>query len=84
MCSTGVAHISLCHFTLFLNIEVKTLNQTNIAAINRRKSTPLTHAGQYMCPECGKVFETKKEVDAHIRMKHKTKFETVNDSFFAE
>jgi len=37
-----------------------------------------------MCPECGKVFDTKKEVDAHIRSKHKTKFEAVTDGFFAE
>jgi hypothetical protein len=68
----------------FLNAEVKTLNQSNIAAIRRRKSTPQTRAGQYMCPECGKVSDTKKEVDAHIRSKHQTKFERVTDGFFAE
>ncbi len=55
-----------------------------MAALKCRKSTSETRAGQYMCPECGKVFETKKEVDAHIRNKHKTKLEWVTDNFFAE
>lgn len=40
------------------------------ASIKRRRSTPETHAGQYMCPECGQVFETKKEVDNHIQTMH--------------
>lgn len=67
-----------------LNVEAKTLNKINIVAIKRRKSTPQTRAEQYMCPECGKVSDTKKEVDAHIRSKHKTKFEKVTEGFFTE
>jgi len=34
----------------------------------KRKSTPQTRAGQYMCKDCGKVFETKKEVEKHMRL----------------
>ena len=36
----------------------------------KRKSTPQTRAGQYMCAECGQIFETKKEVDVHIQSMH--------------
>jgi uncharacterized C2H2 Zn-finger protein len=39
----------------------------------KRKSTPQTKAGQYMCPECGKIFETKKEVDRHSSIRHEDK-----------
>ena len=53
-------------------------------ASKRRKSTPQTRAGQYMCPQCGKVFETKKEVDQHINKKHgrtlKTLYNTLHES----
>ncbi len=35
-----------------------------------RRITPKTRAGQYMCPECGKIFENKKSVDSHIYSKH--------------
>jgi len=35
-----------------------------------RKINPGTKAGQYMCPECGKVFDDKKSVDSHIFCKH--------------
>jgi len=45
--------------------EVEKLSQ-----IIKRKSTPNTRAGQYMCAECGKIFDTKKEVDNHQRNKH--------------
>ena len=41
-----------------------------MSQVIKRKSTSKTRAGQYMCSECGKIFETKKEVDEHIRMKH--------------
>jgi uncharacterized C2H2 Zn-finger protein len=35
-----------------------------------RKIAPRTKAGQYMCPECGKIFEDKKSVDRHVFSKH--------------
>ncbi|MGA2681246.1 MAG: hypothetical protein ABSF44_05530 [Candidatus Bathyarchaeia archaeon] len=35
-----------------------------------RKITTKTRAGQYMCPECGKVFGDKKSVDSHIFRNH--------------
>jgi hypothetical protein len=38
--------------------------------IIKRKFTPETKAGQYMCRECGQIFNTKKEVDKHIRTVH--------------
>ncbi len=41
-----------------------------MSQIIKRRSTPETRAGQYMCPECGKIFDTKKEVDNHIRETH--------------
>ena len=40
--------------------------------VTKRKITPQTKAGQYMCAECGQIFDTKKEVDAHISMTHET------------
>ena len=46
-------------------------------ALKRRRSTPQTRAGQYMCPECGKVFEAKKEVDEHINKKHGARLNTL-------
>jgi uncharacterized C2H2 Zn-finger protein len=36
----------------------------------KRRSTPETKAGQYMCPECGKIFDGKKEVNNHIQKMH--------------
>jgi uncharacterized C2H2 Zn-finger protein len=36
----------------------------------KRRSTPKTKAGQYMCHECGRIFDDKKAVDRHIRMEH--------------
>ncbi len=36
----------------------------------KRRSTPETKAGQYMCPECGQIFNNKKEVDRHIHLTH--------------
>jgi uncharacterized C2H2 Zn-finger protein len=48
-----------------LNVEVEKMSQ-----IIKRKSTPSTRAGQYMCAECGKIFDNKKELDAHQRNKH--------------
>ena len=43
----------------------------------KRRSTPQTKAGQYMCPECGKIFESKKEVDNHIQTEHYPYVKTV-------
>ncbi|MGE5187809.1 MAG: hypothetical protein ACM3JE_02155 [Betaproteobacteria bacterium] len=53
-------------------------------AIKQRRSNPETQAGQYMCPECGKVFDTKIEVDNHIYKKHKDRLEVVNNGFHTE
>jgi len=55
----------LKHLLLILNEEVEKLSQ-----IIKRKSTPSTRAGQYMCAECGKIFDTKKELENHQRNKH--------------
>ncbi|HUJ85145.1 MAG TPA: hypothetical protein VLV84_06020 [Candidatus Acidoferrales bacterium] len=41
-----------------------------MSQMTKRKITPKTKAGQYMCPECGKIFEDKKSVDTHIYGKH--------------
>lgn len=41
-----------------------------MSQIIKRRSTPETRAGQYMCPDCGKIFDTKKEVDTHKQMIH--------------
>jgi hypothetical protein len=48
-----------------LKVEVEKMSQ-----IIKRKSTPSTRAGQYMCAECGKIFDNKKELEAHQRNKH--------------
>ena len=36
----------------------------------KRRSNPQTKAGQYMCAECGKIFDGKKEVKNHIQTMH--------------
>ena len=41
-----------------------------MSQVVKRKSTPETKAGQYMCPECGQIFNDKKSVDSHINMMH--------------
>ncbi|MGA2386594.1 MAG: hypothetical protein ABSG33_08680 [Candidatus Bathyarchaeia archaeon] len=41
-----------------------------MSQVVKRRSTPETKAGQYMCPECGEIFEDKKSVDKHIYLKH--------------
>ena len=41
-----------------------------MSQVVKRRSTPETKAGQYMCPECGQIFDTKKEVDSHLNMMH--------------
>jgi uncharacterized C2H2 Zn-finger protein len=43
-----------------------------MSQVIKRRSTPETKAGQYMCPECGQIFDTKKEVDRHLNMMHET------------
>lgn len=44
----------------------------------KRRSTPETRAGQYMCPECGQIFDTKKEVDSHIHLIHEPHLSTAH------
>ncbi len=41
-----------------------------LSQIAKRRITSETKAGQYMCSECGQIFNTKKEVDRHLRMVH--------------
>lgn len=48
-----------------------------MSQIVKRRSTPETRAGQYMCPECGKIFDTKPEVDVHIHKAHKPRIKSV-------
>jgi uncharacterized C2H2 Zn-finger protein len=36
-----------------------------------------------MCPECGKIFDTKKEVDNHIHTTHNPNLRTVHNSLHA-
>jgi uncharacterized C2H2 Zn-finger protein len=49
-----------------------------MSQVVKRKITSQTRAGQYMCPECGKIFDTKKEVDSHILVKHEPRLKTVH------
>lgn len=51
--------------------------EANVSLAVKRRSTPQTKAGQYMCPECGKVFDTKKQVDRHFYRKHEDYLRTV-------
>jgi hypothetical protein len=43
----------------------------------KRRSTAETKAGQFMCSECGQIFDTKKEVDSHFYMMHEPNLNTV-------
>jgi uncharacterized C2H2 Zn-finger protein len=43
----------------------------------KRRSTAETKAGQFMCSECGQIFDTKKEVDSHLNMMHEPNLNTV-------
>lgn len=43
----------------------------------KRRSTTTTRAGQYMCAECGKIFDTKNEVDTHIHKWHKPRMRSL-------
>jgi hypothetical protein len=52
----------------------------NSSQLVKRRSTPETKAGQYMCAECGKIFETKIEVDSHRRKKHGSHLKSVHDA----
>ena len=49
-----------------------------MSQIVKRRSTSETRAGQYMCPECGQIFDDKKSVDSHIRMTHDPHFKTLH------
>jgi len=49
-----------------------------MSRVSKRKSTPKTKAGQYMCPECGQVFDDKKSVDSHVHMTHEPDLRTVH------
>lgn len=41
-----------------------------MSQVIKRRSTPETKAGQYMCPECGQIFDSKREVDSHLDIRH--------------
>jgi predicted RNA-binding Zn-ribbon protein involved in translation (DUF1610 family) len=47
-----------------------------MSQMTKRKITAGTKAGQYMCPECGEIFEDRKSVDAHIYGKHEPSFKS--------
>ena len=65
-CVTKSQHtVVYAAFFLFLVTRVELMSQ-----VVKRKSTPETKAGQYMCPECGQIFDDKKSVDIHIHMMH--------------
>jgi hypothetical protein len=64
VCNSCIAHSCLSYFSFFL-LQVDDMTQ-----VVKRKSTPQTKAGQYMCPECGEVFNTKKHVDRHLYIMH--------------
>jgi hypothetical protein len=65
-------HTRLSLFYLFY-LRSETLTQTI-----KRKSTPETRAGQYMCDECGQIFDTKKQVDNHLYVIHNPHYTRVN------
>ncbi|MCW3995340.1 MAG: hypothetical protein NWE98_04220 [Candidatus Bathyarchaeota archaeon] len=46
--------------------------------VKKRRITPETRAGQYICPECGQTFDAKKEVDSHIHMMHESHLSAVH------
>jgi hypothetical protein len=48
-----------------------------MSQVVKRKSTLQTKAGQYTCQDCGQIFNTKKEVDAHIRVMHESHLRTM-------
>ncbi len=50
----------------------------------KRKSTPETRAGQYMCPECGKIFDDKKSVDKHLREMHEEYLLSTHGQYYSE
>jgi len=41
-----------------------------MSQVIKRRSTPETKAGQYMCPECGQIFDSKREVNSHLDIMH--------------
>jgi len=49
-----------------------------MSQVIKRRSTPETKAGQYMCSECGQIFDTKKEVDSHLNMMHEPHLRSVH------
>ena len=55
-----------------------------MSQIVKRRAKPGTHAGQYMCVECGEIFDTKKEVDEHRRRCHQTTLRNHLSGFYTE
>ncbi len=47
----------------------------------KRRVNPEARAGQYMCPECGRLFDTKKEVDNHIKRTHEPYIRSVHNGY---
>jgi hypothetical protein len=50
----------------------------------KRKSTSETKAGQYMCPECGKIFDDKKSVDKHMHEMHEEDLLSSHGQYYSE
>jgi len=74
VCNKLSAQISLCYFFPFFLV----MRDELMSQVIKRRSTPETKAGQYMCPECGQIFDTKKEVDSHLNMMHEPHLRTVH------
>jgi len=55
-------------------------SKLNSSQIVKRRSTPETRAGQYMCAECGKIFDTKAEVDVHRFREHKSRIKSMHNN----
>jgi hypothetical protein len=59
------------HTTVYLNsIHLSAARGKLMSQVIKLKSTPETKAGQYMCRECGEIFNDKKSVDSHQKIVH--------------
>ena len=64
MCHRVIRTHQLKGLFFILNVVEK------MSQIIKRKITPSTRVGQYMCAECGKIFDAKKELENHQRTEH--------------
>lgn len=52
-----------------------------MSQVIKRRSTPETKAGQYMCPECGQIFDSKREVNSHLDIMHEPRLWLLHGNF---